>query len=260
MEPCYSLKECLFLGESFHLDIGPSADSEAVGDAREQGDLVGVTSLLQNLLRPVTLLGGEDGIGFRGRNRERTCDGREFLFFNKGWVGNIANIDSVLVVTNKVLVPRSQVSIDGHVMKRVCCAFTNLGAKAISYSTHALNSVLFPQSLDRGDDDRIHSFLRVWVLAVRAMVEPSCEIEVGGPVQIQRIAIELVDYKSKVAVGSELISQELGVLPDTYNVGAKEDALAWPGVVGRGSSEIGVPFPSNLDKLADGLSALSIIG
>lgn len=61
------------------------------------------------------------------------------------------------------------------------------------------------------------------VVAVRALLEPGEELEALGWVQGDRVAIEQVDDQSQVAVGGELVSHKLAVLPDANDVWEVED-------------------------------------
>lgn len=103
VEPRDSLEEGLLLGELLRPLGHVTADGETVLGTRVQEQLVGQASLLENLLGLVALVGGEDFIGLGGGNRQGAGDGGELVLVNEGWVGHVANVDSVLVVTSDVL-------------------------------------------------------------------------------------------------------------------------------------------------------------
>jgi hypothetical protein len=51
----------------------------------------------------MTLWGGEDAVGLCSSDGERTGDGCEFIFVDEAWVGEVANVDAVLIMTNDIL-------------------------------------------------------------------------------------------------------------------------------------------------------------
>jgi hypothetical protein len=53
--------------------------------------------------------------------------------------------------------------------------------------------------------------------------QPSHEIEIRRPINLERISVELINYESIVAVCGELVGDQLTVLPDSYHVGEEED-------------------------------------
>lgn len=83
IKPSNGLKEGLLLGIFLNLLAHIASDRETVHDAAIQVDLVSLLSLGEDHLRLVTLLGGEDLVGFRGCDGKRTRDCREFGFFDK---------------------------------------------------------------------------------------------------------------------------------------------------------------------------------
>jgi len=104
VEPGNGLVERLLLGPLLLLDRQVAAHREAVGDAREQVDLVGLAGLLQDLLGLVALLDGEDGVRLGGGDGERAGDGGQLVLVDEGGVGDVADADAVLVVADDVLV------------------------------------------------------------------------------------------------------------------------------------------------------------
>lgn len=111
IEPSNSLVKGLLLGILLNLLAHVAADSKAVLDARVQVDLVCQAGLLQNLLGLVTLLGGEDAVGFGGGDGEGAGDGGELILVDEAGVGREADLDAVLVVADNVL-------SSGHVRNR----------------------------------------------------------------------------------------------------------------------------------------------
>ena len=83
VEPSDSLEEGLLLGELGDLLAEVAPDGETVLDAREQVDLVGLAGGLEDLLRLVALLDGEDGVGLGSGDRERTGDGSKLVLFDE---------------------------------------------------------------------------------------------------------------------------------------------------------------------------------
>lgn len=62
-------------------------------DTRVQVDLIWLTSLLQDLLRPVSLLGWKDRVGLGCGDREWSFDGFEFCVLHERWMSTVTNID-----------------------------------------------------------------------------------------------------------------------------------------------------------------------
>lgn len=72
-------------------------------DTRVEGDLVGQAGLLEDLLGLVALLGGEDGIRLGGGDGQGARDGGELVLVDERGVGEVADVNAVLVVTGDVL-------------------------------------------------------------------------------------------------------------------------------------------------------------
>jgi len=124
-----------------------------------------------------------------------------------------------------------------------------LGAKAITDRPEFGHAVLLLQILDGGLDDRVDSLDRVRVLAIRAMVEPLHEIETFRSVERQGISVEHVDDDGVVAVGGELVGNELAVEPDADDIGDEDQADALVALVRWRYSQVGIPLVSDLDRL-----------
>lgn len=103
VEPRDGLEEGLLLGELL-MPLGHvAADGESVLGTGVKGDLVGQAGLLEDLLGLVALVGGEDLVGFGGGDGQGAGDGGELVLINKGRMGHVADVDSVLVVAGDVL-------------------------------------------------------------------------------------------------------------------------------------------------------------
>ena len=90
------------------------------------------------------------------------------------------------------------------------------------------------------------------VVASGAFGHPSHKIKVFGPVEGNRVAVEDVNDESQVAVGGQLVSHELAVLPDANDVGDVEQTDAIVGLVEGRRGEVTVILASNFDDLAFG--------
>ena len=103
VEPANRLQEGLLLGK-FLWSLGRvAANGKPVHDTREQVDLVRLAALLEDFLGPVTLLGGEDGVGLGGRDGERALEAAELSLLDERRVGHVADVDAVLKVPADVL-------------------------------------------------------------------------------------------------------------------------------------------------------------
>lgn len=103
VEPGNCLQEGLFLGILLRPLAGVTANGKPVHDTREQVDLVRLAALLEDFLGPVTLLGGEDGVGLGGRDGERALEAAELILINERRVGHVADADAVLKVPADIL-------------------------------------------------------------------------------------------------------------------------------------------------------------
>jgi hypothetical protein len=82
-----------------------------VHDARVQVDLVWVARRLEDLFGLVALLGREDGVGLGGGNGQRPGHGCELVLVDEARMGDISDLDAVLVVPDDVLAARREVSV-----------------------------------------------------------------------------------------------------------------------------------------------------
>lgn len=103
IKPLNSLKESLLLGKSLSVITEITAHSKAVLNVRVKVDLERLASLDENLLGAVSLLGGENAVGLRRCDGQGSLDGSEFIFLYERGVGDVADLDALLVVANNVL-------------------------------------------------------------------------------------------------------------------------------------------------------------
>lgn len=108
VEPGDGLVEGLLLGPLLDAVGQVAADGEAMRDAREEVDLVGLAGLAEDLLGAVALVGGEDLVRLGGGDGERAGDGGQLVLLDEGRVGDEADVDAVLVVADDVLLQVSQ--------------------------------------------------------------------------------------------------------------------------------------------------------
>lgn len=94
----------------------------------------------------------------------------------------------------------------------------------------------------------------MWVVAAGALGEPGHKVEVGGAVELEGVAVKGVEEQSQVAVGGELISDELAVLPNANHVGEQQDSDALVLLVGGRGCEVGVVLAGDPDCLASGVA------
>lgn len=96
------------------------------------------------------------------------------------------------------------------------------------------------------------------VVASAALGQPRHEVKVAGRVEGDRVAIEDVNDQCQVAVGSELVGDQLAVLPDADDVGDEQDAGILVCLVGLGSGQVGGVL-ADLDVLTGGCASASSI-
>lgn len=200
VKPVDGLEEGLLLGPLLQLLARVAADGKAVHNPREQVDLVRLTSLLEDLLGPVALLGGEDAVGLGGRDGKGALEAPEFVLLDEGRVGDVADLDAVLKVPANVLYPML-------VLQLISCqgAITNLGPEAVAHGTELGDAVLSLQRLDAVQHDGVNGLLCVRVLAVGPVLEPPHEVEPFRAVEGQRVAVEHVEQQRQVAIGGKLV-------------------------------------------------------
>lgn len=103
IKPLHSLEESLLLGKLLSLVTQISAHSKPMLDVREQIDLERQSSPNQNLIRFVSLFGGEDVVGLSSGNGEGSGDGLELCLLDERGVSDVTDVDARLVVANNVL-------------------------------------------------------------------------------------------------------------------------------------------------------------
>lgn len=91
------------------------------------------------------------------------------------------------------------------------------------------------------------------VLPVGTLSQPLEEVQAVGLGHGELVAVEDVQDVGGVAIGGELVGQELGILPDSEDVGEDEegDAVVLLGALGLGDVHVVL---ADLDYLAGGLA------
>lgn len=92
-----------------------------------------------------------------------------------------------------------------------------LGTEAVADGTDILKSLLF-QVGDGFLDDGINLLDCVWVVSIVTFLQPLEDVESLRRVQPHWVSVEEINEQGVVAVCSELISHELGVLPDSNHI------------------------------------------
>lgn len=69
----------------------------------EKVNLVRLPDLAQDLLRLLAQLSREDGVGLRRGDGQWAGDGSQLVVIDKGGMGDVADLDAVLVVADNVL-------------------------------------------------------------------------------------------------------------------------------------------------------------
>lgn len=129
-----------------------------------------------------------------------------------------------------------------------------LCAEAVADCTNLLDAVLLLEGLDGLLDDGVDGLLGVGVLAVGALLDPGHDVLAAEAAEGDGVAVEEVRHEGQVAVGGELVGDQLGVLPDAEHVGQVEDGGVLVRLaLGRGG-EVGV-VAADLDGLAAGLAS-----
>ena len=164
------------------LQIRP--DRKAMLDPTVQVNLILLLMLLQQPLRLMPLLLGENRIRLRRGNRQRRLEVHDLLRIDETRVRHGAHID-----------PLAFGSKAGNVF----------GAEAVADAAEFLDAVgaaeLFDDSLDNGVD-----LTRSVAFAFRpGLLEPLHDVEALGAVQGDGVAFEEVGHGDEVAIGGELV-------------------------------------------------------
>jgi hypothetical protein len=115
-----------------------------------------------------------------------------------------------------------------------------LAAKAVSDRANLLRALLL-HVRQRRLDDRVDLVRQVALALGAALLQPGHDVEVFGAVELHGVALEEVGHDDVVAVGSELVGDELGVdelMAD--HVGEDDDGGG--GVFGLGEGDVGGNF------------------
>lgn len=97
---------------------------------------------------------------------------------------------------------------------------TYLATEAVSNTANPLNTQLLPQVLDGRLDDRVD-------MGGLVLREPSLKVDLAGleVLDLDRIALEEIRDDSQVALGGELVRDELAVGVDAEDIAQDEDGL-----------------------------------
>jgi len=231
VEPVNSLQESLLLGILLVLVAQVASDSKAVLDSAEKVDLVNLFSSYQNLLALVSLFHWEDAIGFSSRDTERSGDVCEFVFVDKGWVGDVTDVDTFTGSHKAADIFGTETISDG----------SNLGVSGIL------------KVLDGSGDYWVNFLEGVRIVSFSPLGEPGHEVKVSSSVQRDWVAIEKIGQYGVIAISGELICYELSILPDTNYVRKVEDGGVLVDDFSGGFSDIYFNA-ANLDGLSGGLA------
>ena len=180
-------------------------------------NLISRLHLLQYLLRPMSLLRREYRIRLRGTNRQWSLHIPQLILLHEARVRAVPDV-YLRFAGQKV-------------------ADDVFRTEAVSYRPQ-FGDVVFGAELDDARvDDRVDGWgeVRSFVGAVFAL-HPLWELEAVGPVEGDGVAGEEVRHGDEVAVGGELVGEELGVYEGVADhVGDEDDRLGWVRVVwGKG--------------------------
>lgn len=125
-----------------------------------------------------------------------------------------------------------------------------LSPEAVTKSTELLDAVFLFQGLDRVEDDGVNSLLGMGIVTSRAFGHPGHEVKVARSVERDGVAVEGINDQGEVAIGGELISHQLAVLPDADDVGDVEQPDAVVLLISGWSGKVAIVLPSNLDVFA----------
>lgn len=160
----------------------------------------------------MTLLGGEDAVGFGGGDGERAGDGGELVLVDEAGMGYEADLDAVLVVADNVL------SNDRVRKTGTCGSYRRggdgrenayLGAKAVAETTNVGKTELSLHVLERIDNDGINGLLVMGVLAVAALSEPLHNVKASRHGNRKLVLVEEINDQGGVAIGGELVGEKL---------------------------------------------------
>lgn len=238
VEPLDGLDESGLLGE---LDFGlveVAADGETVLDAGVQNHLVrDGAHVFEDSLGLVTLVFGEDRVGLcdvvsdgiipsligfsqltSGSNRKRTSHASELGLVDKRRVSGETDIDALAL---------------GQETRNV------LATKAVADSTNLLRTLLLHvcQSLL---DNRVDGVRQVALALRAALGQPSHDVEVACSelVELNGVALEEIGHDDPVAVGGELVGDQLRVDKGVaHDIGKDDDGVG--GVLVLGVADVG---------------------
>jgi hypothetical protein len=120
-----------------------------------------------------------------------------------------------------------------------------LAAKAVSDGTDLLRALLL-HVCQRLLDNRVDLVGQVALALRAALLQPGHDVEVLGAVELDGVALEEIGHDDEVAVGGELVGDELGVdelMAD--HVGEDDDGGG--GVLGLGEGDVGGDLGGWLD-------------
>ena len=229
------MQERSLLGELDVVLAEVCADGEAVLDAGVKDHLVGDGAhFLEQLLGLVALLFGEDLVGFWVELAITSFERQGWIRLTSSGDGERAShgLDLLLVDERRVC---SVSDINALALGQE--AGDVLSAKAVSDGTDLLRALLLHvcQSLL---DDRVDLIGQVALAFRAALLQPGHDVEVRRAVELHGVALEEVGHDDEVAVGGELVGDELGVdelMAD--HVGEDDDGVG--GVLGLGVGDVG---------------------
>lgn len=195
-------------------------------DAGVQVDLEGQLGLHENLLGLGALLRGEDAVGLGGGDGYGAGDGGQLVGLDEAGVGDVGDVNAALEVADGVL-----------------CA------EAVAEGADLCRAVLLLESLDAGDDDGVDLGGCVRLLVVGAIEDPVDDILS----RCELVAVEDVGDDGGVAVGGELVGDQLRVRVDAPDVRDEDQAGAGVGLVGGRLGDVGLDGAvGDLDELSGG--------
>ena len=206
LKPLHGHQESTLLRIPMLLILQISAHRKSMLNTTVQIDLIRRLHLLQHLLREVSLLLGEDHVRLRRGNGQRALHVAQLGLLHETRVRAVPGVD-LLAVWQQV-------------------ADDVLGAEAVSHCADLLAVVHSAHLDERRVDDGVDIRRQVGrFLRVVSALQPLLDVKVAWSVQWDRVATEHVRHYDEVAVGGELVGDQLGVdefVPD--HVGDEEDA------------------------------------